>query len=169
MSIRPDEDHRAAPLVLRNLREILGQPQQGGDSTGIVARRVEPAIAMGNDINRFVGGTRQSAPHQERFLIRHPFAVQAKLHVRWIAGGRLGNQIANQQTILGPEIESWHRRVFAIGLEVIVASAEIRTEDGGRALVLGAPQRIPRTRFASSPSTSTGLVSQWNSTPSSPA
>src|SRR5262249_62416306 len=102
MAVGPDEDHRSAPLSRRNRGEILRESKQRGHAAGVVTGGVEPAIAVRDDVHRFVRGARQRAPYQERLLTRHPFRVEANRDVRRGAWRRGGHQIAHGWALVGP-------------------------------------------------------------------
>jgi len=64
MAIEADEHQRPAPLCLRHLREILGEPDHRSHTTRVVARGLEPSVAMRDDIDGFVGGAWQCSPDE---------------------------------------------------------------------------------------------------------
>src|SRR5689334_5567549 len=81
MPVGADEYDGPPPLGFRNLRIMLGQPQQDCDAAGVVAGSFEPTIAMSNDINSFIGGAWQGAPDEIGFLVGGPLDIQPELEM----------------------------------------------------------------------------------------
>ena len=82
MTVGGEKHDRAAALRLRDLREVLGQADLDGDAAAVVDRRVEPAVAVRQDVDGLVGGARQRAPHIRAFEVRDLLGVELDLHAR---------------------------------------------------------------------------------------
>jgi hypothetical protein len=64
VAIEPDEDDGASTLGLRDFRVVLREPEHRGDSRGVVAGAVEPAVFVRRDVDRLVGRSREGGPHE---------------------------------------------------------------------------------------------------------
>src|ERR1700679_1613180 len=100
VSAGPREHDRATAFFLRDFREILCQPHYGSDAGGVICCGFEPSVAMGQNVDGFIRGPRQSSPHGTCLQIRLHFDVEANLHVRSWACASLPNEIANRVSVI---------------------------------------------------------------------
>src|SRR5579864_7331897 len=134
MSIQSDKDQRSTPLALRYLRVVFRKPNHRSDSTAVIAGRVKPAVAVGNDVDGFIRRTRQRAPNESCLQILNSPDIQPNLDMWGLSCRSLGNQISRRIPVITPDREGWGLGTGWIRLISQMAGQHVYFKNHGSAL-----------------------------------
>ena len=134
MAARAEEHDRPAPVRPGDLREVIREAEHGRDAGGVVGAGFEPAVAMREDVYRFVGRAGQRAPHGAGLAVGLHLHVEPHVQARRL----FADQVAHRIAVVHAERKRRDCRAGRIELRADVARQADRDDDGGRALVLRA-------------------------------